>query len=126
MEDLSVALHNYKAKLVNVVDGDTFDVLIDLGFDITVKQRVRLYGVDCPEMNSPNEETRKGAAAAKEFVQEIMDQFPDVICKTMKPKDKYGRYLARVFFYNGVEPISIGAELFKAGHCESLVKPELL
>ncbi len=43
-------MYNYNAKITNVVDGDTFDFEIDLGFGITYKNRLRLYGVDTPEV----------------------------------------------------------------------------
>jgi endonuclease YncB( thermonuclease family) len=45
-------IHIYQAKIVEVVDGDTFDLMIDLGFNNFTKQRMRLYGIDAPEMRT--------------------------------------------------------------------------
>ena len=50
---------NYKATVTRVVDGDTFDCQIDLGFDLTIKQRVRVAGVDTPEKRTRDKEEKK-------------------------------------------------------------------
>ena len=51
-------LYNYKAKLVRVVDGDTIDAEIDLGFGVFIKQRIRLYGIDTPESRTKDLEEK--------------------------------------------------------------------
>ena len=84
----------YKAKITNVVDGDTVDAMIDLGFGIFIDLRLRLYGIDTPEMNSKILEERLAAQDAKKFVA-TMCLNQDVLLKTYK-KDKYGRYLADI------------------------------
>jgi len=88
-------LYNYKAIVKNVVDGDTIDVIIDLGFDSSLKQRLRLVGINAPELHSKVEEERTVANAAKQYLIEILlDRY--VIINTEKA-DAFGRYLATVY-----------------------------
>ena len=86
----------YKAKVVNVVDGDTIDVDLDLGFRVTTRQRVRLYGVNTPERGQP------GYQEAKNLLMALLGV--EVGLQSYKPDDKYGRWLAAV--YNGNTSIS--------------------
>ena len=88
----------YKAKVVNVVDGDTLDLRTDLGFRITFLQRYRLYGVDTPELNDPDPAVRARAMQAKDFV-EVLVKGKEVMVNThMDRRDKYGRWLAVVYW----------------------------
>ncbi len=100
----------YKAHVLNVVDGDTIDVEIDLGFDIFWKTRIRLNGIDTPEINSTSQEIRNKAAEAKSFVRSAI-WGRDVVLVTYKP-DKYGRYLADVHLLDGDK--SINTQLVEA------------
>ena len=68
--------HNYSAKLVRVVDGDTCDAMIDLGFNTWVKKRIRFYGVDWWESRTRDLEEKKKGLAAKEFVKKLEDLIP--------------------------------------------------
>ncbi len=81
-------MFEYKAKVTNVVDGDTLDVEIDLGFKIATKQRLRLAHVDTAER------TQKDYAEAKAFVTNLVLN-KDVFLRTSKAS-KYGYYLAEV------------------------------
>jgi micrococcal nuclease len=85
----------YNAKVTNIVDGDTIDVEVDLGFYVYHQLRLRLAGIDTPEMNSKILEERMSARAAKDYVTDrLLDK--EVTLKTYK-KDKFGRFLADVF-----------------------------
>ncbi len=84
-------LYTYKAYPRRVVDGDTLLVDIDCGFDTWVTQRLRLKGINCPEVDNP-----KGAKA-KKYVEDIMKQVDFLIIRTSK-SDKYDRYLADIFY----------------------------
>jgi endonuclease YncB( thermonuclease family) len=75
------------ATIVNVVDGDTCDIDVDLGFSVRVKHRFRLAGINAPEVGQP------GAAEATAFLRGYQG-VPCVIAVTKL--DKYGRYLARI------------------------------
>ena len=81
-------MYEYKATVENVVDGDTVDVLVDLGFKTSTRQRVRLARIDTPERSQP------GYAAARDFVREAVLNKP-VMLKTEKVS-KWGYYLAEI------------------------------
>lgn len=86
-------MYEYKTKVVRVVDGDTVDVDIDLGFGVWLrKERVRLLGVDTPESRTRDKEEKKYGLAAKEFLKTQLGKTP--ILKTTKDgKGKFGRIL---------------------------------
>ena len=89
-------LYNYIAIVRNVVDGDTIDVDIDLGFDIHKYVRVRLANIDTPELNSKSILQRQAATKVKEYVKKaLLNQ--TVYLKTIKSKDKDGEYLADIW-----------------------------
>lgn len=89
-------LYNYMAELEHVVDGDTIDIKIDLGFDIKLTKRVRIYNVDTPELRSSNEFEREMARYVKDVVlRKLIGK--QLYIKTIKDSDKYGRYLADVY-----------------------------
>jgi micrococcal nuclease len=89
----------YNAEVKKIVDGDTFDILIDLGFDTFRKGRVRLYGVNTPESRTTNLEEKKMGLAAKEFTDQwITTAGHKIKIETILDKnEKYGRILARVW-----------------------------
>lgn len=108
----------YRATLRRVVDGDTLDLDVDLGFGVTIQQRFRVYGINAPEIFSAKvgtDERAKGEAA-KQFVSQ---QLPPVFTvKTYKDgQEKYGRYLCDVLYVdsNGVEH-NLALEMTAAGH----------
>jgi micrococcal nuclease len=86
-------MFEYKTKVVRVVDGDTVDVDVDLGFGVWLrKERVRLYGIDTPESRTRDKEEKKYGLAAKTFLKNALGKSP--ILKTTKDgKGKYGRIL---------------------------------
>ena len=89
----------YNAEVKKIIDGDTFDILIDLGFDTLRKGRVRLYGVNTPESRTTNLEEKKMGLAAKEFTDQwITSAGHKIKIETILDKnEKYGRILARVW-----------------------------
>jgi micrococcal nuclease len=94
MTDVPDFLYWYRARCLRVVDGDTIDVLTDLGFRIGWEQRVRLYGVDTYELNDPDPTRRALAVEGKAFVASRIEG-KDVILNTFKDRgDKYCRWLA--------------------------------
>lgn len=85
-------LYNYKAKLVRVVDGDTIDAEIDLGFGVFIKQRIRLYGIDTPESRTKDLEEKERGLAAKARLTELLPR--EFIVQTiLNKRGKYGRVL---------------------------------
>ena len=69
-------MYTYKAKLVKVVDGDTIDVTIDLGFDVSVKKRVRFEGINAPESRTRDLKEKALGLAAKDRVKAILAENP--------------------------------------------------
>jgi micrococcal nuclease len=106
----------YRAKLIAVVDGDTADLLVDLGFHVTVSLRFRLFGVDAPE--------KRGAAsvagkAAQDALEALLRGANEIVVETMKDKtEKYGRFLARIYVrpVAGAPWIDVNAVMIEQGH----------
>ena len=88
----------YSASLLKVVDGDTVDLMVDLGFDVHHRIRVRLYGVNTPESRTTNALEKAAGLKAKQFAHDWMEQNPVVVIQTLKDKnEKYGRILANMY-----------------------------
>ena len=88
-------MYEYRCKVVHIVDGDTVDVDIDLGFGVWMKkQRIRLYGIDTPESRTRDLEEKKYGLMAKQFV---LDHLPIGSTQTLRTRKdgvgKYGRIL---------------------------------
>ena len=93
-------MYEYHVKKVNnVVDGDTIDVEIDLGFDISFSSRVRLAGIDTPESRTTNKAEKVLGLEAKEYVKSKIKDAKVVVIKTekMDSSEKYGRILGWLF-----------------------------
>jgi len=107
-----------EAKVVKIVDGDTFDLLIDLGFDVRTCTRVRLSGVDTWEVTG---EERPEGLKAKARVLELMPEGSTVRIRSYRggSRGKYGRWLADVVYplISG-EWAPLGETLIKEGHAE--------
>jgi micrococcal nuclease len=106
----------YVKKVSKVVDGDTIDVDIDLGFDISFTSRVRLAGIDTPESRTKDKIEKALGLEAKAFLKNAIDSAKTVVIKTekMDSSEKYGRILGWVYL-DGSET-SINEEMIKAGH----------
>jgi endonuclease YncB( thermonuclease family) len=122
-------IHIYQAKVIEVIDGDTFDLMIDEGFSNFTQQRMRLYGIDAPEMK-----TEKGKVLQINLSRQFLGGVPVVVQSIEAPKskqfrDKYGRFLAIIYdawpvtpkaIANGekiieVAPLSLNARLISDG-----------
>ena len=92
-------MYEYKCKLIKVVDGDTVDVDIVLGFGVWMrKQRIRLYGIDTPESRTRDLEEKKYGLAAKMFLTKWTNS-GDLTLKTFKDgKGKFGRILGEIWY----------------------------
>ena len=93
-----VKKHWYSAKLVRVVDGDTADAMIDLGFNTWVKKRIRFYGVDTWESRTRDLEEKKLGLAAKAYVKDLLENSDDGKFSLISyGTGKYGRVLGELF-----------------------------
>jgi|TARA_R110001592_G_scaffold147322_1_gene371783 micrococcal nuclease len=102
-------MYTYKAKLDRVVDGDTVDAHIDLGFDITIHKRIRLAGIDSPESRTRDLEEKARGLASKDKLIELLGDGNFVL--ESKEVGKYGRVLGTLI----VEDININDTLVEEG-----------
>jgi len=112
-------VYEYRAQVEDVVDGDTLDVDVDLGFRVTTRQRIRLLGCDTPEMHSPDAAKRAAAQDAKAFTRRWVEQNGGAVrVRSQKPGggDKYGRWLATVYPPGATTDPSLNAALVEEGH----------
>jgi micrococcal nuclease len=97
-------MYRYRAIVLRVIDGDTVDVDLDLGFDVWLrKQRVRLYGIDTPESRTRDLEEKKFGLLAKNFVLEHCPIGSEIIVQTHKDdaRGKFGRILGELIVMDG-------------------------
>ena len=94
-------MYEYKCKMVKVIDGDTIDVDIDLGFGVWMqKQRIRLYGIDTPESRTSDLEEKKYGLAAKDFLIKWTNA-GGLTLKTHKDdRGKFGRILGEIWCFD--------------------------
>ncbi len=95
-------MYEYKCQLLRVVDGDTVDVLIDAGFSIFLKQRVRLHGINAPESRTRDLREKEKGIASKNRLKQIITSFGKyfLIKTELDKKGKYGRILGVLYDLN--------------------------
>ncbi len=98
----------YVRKVEGVVDGDTIDVLIDLGFDILFASRVRLAGIDTPESRTKDLREKALGLESKEYLKKHLKDAKSVVIKTekMDSSEKYGRILGWVYVDGNTESLN--------------------
>ena len=107
--------YEYSAKLDRVVDGDTCDALIDLGFDTWVKKRIRFKGIDTWESRTRDLDEKKKGLAAKEFTKNLLENSDDgKFALRSHGVGKYGRVLGELFVKG--ETKSLNDLLIENGH----------
>lgn len=109
-------MYTYKAKLIKVIDGDTIDAEIDLGFGVFLKQRIRLYGINTPETRTKDlDEKELGLKAKDRLIELLPNEF--IVETILNKRGKYGRVLGNVMFetLNG-EIINVNKLLVEEGH----------
>jgi micrococcal nuclease len=105
----------YRVKQVlRVVDGDTIDADIDLGFDISLTKRVRLSGVDTPESRTTDLKEKALGLEVKEWLKKNLDGKKNILIKTELPDstEKYGRILGRLY----VDDICLNDRMISEGY----------
>lgn len=98
----------YVREVKNVVDGDTIDVLIDLGFNVLFEQRVRLAGIDTPESRTSDKAEKALGLEAKEYLKKQLKGAKNVVIRTekMDSSEKYGRILGWLYIDGDSESIN--------------------
>jgi len=90
-------MHTYKIKkITKIIDGDTLDVEIDLGFFVTIKERIRLKDINAPEIRTLNIEEKSKGILAKEWLEKELSQNGEWVIQTFK-EEKYGRTLGIIY-----------------------------
>ena len=106
-------MYEYKGIIRRVVDGDTVDITLDLGFDILYNNRIRLVGIDTPESRTRDLEEKKLGLAAKDRVKELCPVGSTVTVKTTKDgRGKFGRILGEIY----VGDVNVNKLLVEEGH----------
>lgn len=93
-------MYTYNAKLVKVVDGDTIDALVDLGFDTWKQVRIRMQGINAPESRTRDLKEKKLGLAAKARLKEILKDNKNKFILVSHGVGKYGRCLGEIFVEN--------------------------
>jgi len=107
--------YNYRVKRVTkIVDGDTIDVILDMGFNILFAQRVRLFGIDTPESRTRDLVEKKYGLKSKKFLQEQIKKATKISIKTYRNSEtgKFGRILGDVW----LDGKSVNKLMCKVGH----------
>jgi micrococcal nuclease len=110
-------MYEYRVKkITGVVDGDTIDVEIDLGFNVSFSQRVRLAGIDTPESRTKDKFEKSLGIESKEYLKSKLKDAALVVIKTEKPdsSEKYGRILG--WLYVDGDTISINDHMIEDGY----------
>ena len=110
-------MYEYRVKKVTgIVDGDTIDVDIDLGFNVSFSQRVRLAGIDTPESRTTDKFEKSLGLEAKEYLKSKLKDATVVVIKTEKPdsSEKYGRILG--WLYVDGNTISVNDQMIEDGY----------
>lgn len=115
--------YTYYAEVKRVIDGDTLEVVIDLGFDVLREETIRLMDIDTPEIRGVDEAEKAEGRRAKALVEQLIAASGpngndcQVIVQTLGPRDKYGRYLAWIMLRdkNGYYTVNLVEKLREAG-----------
>ena len=115
-------MYNYKISLLKVVDGDTIDAEIDLGFDIKVKKRIRFMGINAPESRTKDLEEKAKGIAAKDRVKQLLEGCENITLKS-HGVGKFGRCLGEIMLdmIDGNQKltlVSLNELLIKEGHAK--------
>ncbi len=104
-------MYEYGCKVTRTVDGDTVDVILDLGFSILHKCRVRLYGIDTPESRTRDKDEKVRGKLAAKFLGDAIDNGKKVVLrsKLKDSKGKYGRVLGEII----VDDININVAMIE-------------
>lgn len=114
-------MYQYASKLIKVVDGDTVDLIVDLGFTVSISSRFRLDGIDAPEMRTPTLEQGKASKAHLESM--LADAQLGIVRLDSLGRDKYGRWVARLYYVSQAtgETVDVSAKMIADGFAVAYV-----
>lgn len=111
-------MYDYKIKkIIKIIDGDTLDLELDLGFNISIIKRIRLADINAPEIRTLDIEEKKKGIKSKEWLEEYFNKFKneEIVVQTSKG-DKYGRILGWIYVIG--EPNTINERMINEGLAE--------
>tara|TARA_R110000824_G_C15225070_1_gene677917 strand:+ start:55 stop:453 length:399 start_codon:yes stop_codon:yes gene_type:complete len=109
-------MFEYSAEVLRIVDGDTLDAEIDIGFDVFVKKRIRLFGIDTWESRTRDLEEKKKGLAAKARLKELLEENGNKFMLQSHELGKYGRVLGSIILDDDRDACDI---LLEEGHAYS-------
>ena len=108
-------MYEYNARVTKVVDGDTIDCDVDLGFYMTANIRFRLARINTPEVRGAEKVAGK---AAKQWLIDLLNKHDNKIRVGTSKTGKYGRWIADIIIDDEIDTLIVNDELVKAGHAE--------
>ena len=111
-------MFEYNAICTRVVDGDTVDARVDLGFNVWIECRVRLQGIDAPETRTKNLEEKQAGLKTKAFLQAVMDECGHKFVLKSHGIGKYGRCIGTIYVHGE----NINERLLTEGYAERYEK----
>jgi micrococcal nuclease len=105
----------YKIHVVRVVDGDTIDAIVELGFDITINKRIRLHGIDAPETRTRDKAEKIRGKKSKEYLEHLCEKQHNVLYLKSIDRGKYGRCVG-ILFEQDFDDYSINELMIREGH----------
>ena len=110
---MEITKYHYSAKVVDIHDGDTIKVDLDLGFGIILKnQTFRFFGINAPEIHG---ETKTAGMKTTAYVQNVLTDKEIIIVTIKDEKEKFGRWLGRIFYHDGENWVDLNQELITKG-----------
>lgn len=107
-------MYTYTAKLLSVIDGNTVDAEIDLGFNVVIKQRIKLFGVDTDNLHSPDVEAKIRAVESKAKLIELLPK-EFVVETILNKRGKFGRVMGQIYVKDADKLVSINEQLIAQG-----------
>ena len=104
-------MYEYKAKLIKIIDGDTIDAEIDLGFKVSVRKRIRFLGINAPETRTRDLEEKQAGLEAKSRLEALFDASKGVFTLKSHGVGKFGRVLGEIF----IDEVNINNLLIEEG-----------
>lgn len=113
MSDITIFAYQVKS-IKKIIDGDTFDCILDLGFDVLLEARVRMAGIDTPESRTRDKVEKKFGLASKTYLKDKMNKAENIIVRTEldNEKGKFGRVLGTVY----LDGVNINQQMINEGY----------
>jgi micrococcal nuclease len=107
-------MYEYKAKVIRILDGDTIEAIIDLGFGVSLKKIVRLEGIDAPEIRTRSSEIKAKGIASRDYLSNLINDKLIIIKTKLIKNDKFGRILGIIHEINS--NVSVNSKMISEGY----------